>query len=185
MLGSILYEDEYGAEPKDYGPHKLLLACVSDKIGIERHVLSKYIVAIPKKGNGNLKKTLNQDAKRLLNNGPVFVVFDEDCVRDCYGLTTTACKKKVLEEIQKHSSSEIGIVLLIKNTEDLLQVCLNALKEACLTVKPTPDKRDKIFNKVAAASPDIRAQICSDDTAFHRLVERVAAWIETLSETDA
>ncbi len=172
---SVLYEDEQARGEKNYGPHMLLLACVADREGIDRYALRSSIEGIPKKGDGKLKKALNEDGADLADAGPLIAMFDSDRVRLCYGLAPGACKRDLLLTIRGQATGAPGIVLLERNMEDLVDACCAALRQPKPRAKPTPPERDSILQKAAAAQVETRAAILAAVPSFRRLVDAVLA----------
>ncbi len=165
----VLYEDERAEEEKNYGPHMLLLACVADRVGGDRWALRHSIDAIPKKGDGNLEKALDEEGATLGGDGPVVAMFDNDKVRLCYGLAGGACKRDVLQTIRAQAKGTPTIVLLEENMEDLVGACCVALNRPTPRTKPKPLERDGILH-AAAADATARAKILAAVPSFERLV---------------
>jgi hypothetical protein len=181
-LITILYEDQLNdANPKQYGPHKLLLACVAEHLSKDHWYLDKQIVALPKKGNGSLKKTLESKVlQRLVNCEPVIAVFDDDEVRPLYGLSASACKSEVLGRINPIELVEI--ILLEQNIEYLIRICCEIVNKPIPYDKPTPSQRDKILNSIAN-NPSVQLQIIQDRmSSFGRLVQKTICFYRKFLE---
>jgi hypothetical protein len=169
----VLYEDEQVKGTRTYGPHMLLLACVADRVGGSSWELRASIDARPKKGDGNLKKVLDENGADLANAGPLFALFDHDKVRACYGLAQEACKRDLLQAIRAHTKGAPTVVLLEQNMEDLVNACCTAMGLPRPNAKPKPLQRDQIVQRAAAAQATVRAEILATMPSFKRLVEAV------------
>jgi hypothetical protein len=100
MVVTVLWEDQYGRDVRAFGPHELLVACLSDELSSElpdvtRHQVQKIVQSHPKKGNAGIRKALQRDLPRLKKSGPVFAVVDSDRVRDLWkhsGISAPNCR---------------------------------------------------------------------------------------------
>ena len=72
MIITVLWEDQRGGMVKGFGPHELLVSCVADELRCARDEVKKLIVSVPKKGNGNVIRALEQELGIRIP--------DEDCV---------------------------------------------------------------------------------------------------------
>lgn len=175
MLITVFWEDQRGPQPKAFGPHALLLACLSDDTGLDRWDLATMVVAIPKKGDTKLKAALARDAVKAANAGPVVFVFDNDRVRELLGLSKVACKPEVIKSIGTTCEVQVAVVLLENNVEDLLNACRRAAGEAEISDKLSPNERDAVFYRAAIAHRATRDRIRMDAPSFDRLVRYVRA----------
>lgn len=173
MLCTVLYEDNAGAQPQNFGPHALLLACLADRVGRPVRSLKGQVVGVPKKGNGNVKRALERDAEDLANRGPLFAVFDDDQVRRCYGLEKDACRPAVLAAIKGDPPKSVEVILIEENIESLIAACRQVLGRLPSSQKPKPAERDEILQEVARGSRDRRHAVLQRCPTFTRLVEKV------------
>ena len=178
MLITVFWEDQRGSQPKSFGPHALLLACIADEMETDRWSLGKRVVAVPKKGDSKLRAALERDAVGASHSGPVVFVFDDDHVREVLGLSRGACKRKVLETAAAHCEQPIEIVLLENNVEDLLTACLEAMGKPAPASKPNPNDRDAVFQSIAAEDRSARERVRAVVPSFDRLVRYVRACLQ-------
>lgn len=172
-LITVLYEDQLAAQPNNYGPHMLVLACVADRIGSEPWGLRQQVRAIPKKGDSKLRDALRDEGALLARCGPLLVMFDADRVRACYGLPSHACKRSVLDKIHGEATGKPILILLERNMEDVVDACCKALQQPSPQRKPTPPERDAILHKTVAASRHARDEVLQSVPSFARLVRAV------------
>lgn len=175
MRVTILYEDQ-NSPANQFGPHELLKRCVKKKLDVKNYSKLGTLVPIPKKGDGNLKKTLKQDGARLSNSGPLIAVFDMDKVRRCYNLDTNACKTMILNKIyldSELSRQQLTVVLLDRNLESLLDCICQLLGQSSPTKKDL-NRRDIICSDMQMAGDDKLNSLQSLMPSFGRLVEKVA-----------
>jgi len=173
VIVTVLYEDQSAAKPTNYGPHILLLACVADVSGDTVWSLRERVVGIPKKGDTKLRAALRDDGDLLAAAGALLAMFDEDRVRGCYGLSKGACKREILEAITTEATGWPGVVLLVRNMEDVVNAACAALGQPRPARKPTPEERDRHLHRAAAEGPAVRAAILAAVPSFGRLVETV------------
>ncbi|MFO0761688.1 MAG: hypothetical protein U0359_34920 [Byssovorax sp.] len=151
----------------------LLLACVADHLKRDRYELRRWIRAVPKGGDGNLKVALRDDGADLAARGPLIAMFDEDKIRAVYGLSSAACKRAVLDRIVQEATGSPVIVLLLRNMEDLVDACCETLKKPKPSKKPKPAERDAVLQEIAAAPPACRDELQRTMPSFKRLVDIV------------
>lgn len=177
MIVTILWEDQRGVTTKGYGPTALLVACLADTLGLERKEIDNKLSGVPKKGAGNVNKTICNDGARILDAGPLLAVIDRDKVFDHLRQPkpATNCMQPVRQAILDQAQGLVcEIVFLIDNMESLLSTCCLALGKEALGSKPTPDERDSILSQVAWSTPKVRNQVKNGCPSFARLVDRVA-----------
>ena len=58
---TVLYEDQRG-ETRDFALHRLVMACVYDRTGGERHHVEALVEARPQKGDAKLRQACREDA---------------------------------------------------------------------------------------------------------------------------
>lgn len=167
---TVLYEDELArAEPKRFGPHVLLIACLEDDLKTSRRDLEDVIKAVPKKGDGNLRIALRRDIGR---QGPAVALFDHDRCRAAFGLQKSACKSQVLAAAQELAPS-VRLVLLEQNVESLIATACRVMGDSVPISKPTPLQRDEILQKLAWLDAKLRLKLRRELQSFDRLVQRV------------
>lgn len=178
----VYYEDQCADRPTSYGPHVLALCCVADRIGCTAWDLSPFAEANPCKGDGNLKRELDANARHY--RGDIVAVFDNDGVRRVYGLGQSTCKLDVRSTIRDRCARDVGVVFLEQNLDDLVAVCCDALGEPRPVRKLRPRDRDPVFHRLtrhdAAAK---RASLLSAPAglvSFGYLVSVLAMHIEPL-----
>lgn len=180
MKLTILWEDQRGTVGKQFGPDVLLKACLRDR-GVE----PGDVVALPKKGNGNVVAALKGEYAPLAKSGPVFAVLDSDKVTKLWSNPpSTTCKADWADRIVRDcQAAQAGhqltdrrqLVFLVDNVESLVAPCLTALGEPPLAAKPSPNDRDRVLSKVAWADAHVRKDVLKACDSFERLVELVAA----------
>ncbi len=130
-VATILYEDQRGPT-KGFGLHELLLSCIHDQLGGERHDFRRRVEGIPKKGNGSLLRCCEKDAARIAADGrQLIAVFDNDKVRRLLNLAQAVSEDEVLQSIRARVRFEERFtpVLLHENLESVLEA-LGACDEA-------------------------------------------------------
>lgn len=173
MLITVYWEDQRGAQPKCFGPHALLLACIEDDTGRDRWDLGRVVIAVPKKGDTKLKRALESDAPKAYRSGPVVVVFDNDGVRRRFKLAGRACKSEVISAVARLSGAPIEVVLLEDNVEDLLCAAAEAMGEPGFRTKPDPEARDVVCYRLASGGREARDRVRKMVPSFERLVRFV------------
>lgn len=150
----VLYEDQRGPR-KGFGLHELLVNCVADRTGKDRHALGGRLAAIPLKGNAKL---LERCKVAGAFGAPFVAVFDSDRVRRLLSLPPDATDAQVVGEIGTRSGrNEIAVALLDRNTETVVEAAAHCFGE------PPPQKsidaRDKLLLR-AAWNPDDGVRKC-------------------------
>ena len=172
---TVLYEDQC-AQPRNFGLHNLVLASLApDQPTVPLHNLRHQVVGIPKKGDNKLKRDLEQDLARLCNRGPVVAVFDNDKIRRLLNLDKQACKRDVLNALERcfEAGGNAAIVLLEQNAEDLLRASCQVLNREYPGKKPTPPERDRILNQAAGGSSGDLDRIRQAMPSFDRLIRKI------------
>lgn len=177
---TILYEDQIGVALKEFGVHNLLLRCVCDDLdGADHWELGKRIQGQPKKGDSGIIRALEADGRRLLDSGHLVALFDDDKIRRRLKIPSGSCRKIVADDL-RNKAPGCDVVLLLDNTETLLDACMRTMGGMGCPEKPDPAARDRIFNRFANDSnPEQRKQLRGDVPSFDRLVGRVADWYRT------
>jgi hypothetical protein len=177
----LLWEDQSGSAPKGFGPHSLLLNCLSDDLGEERWKLEASVRSSARKGNNKLLNSLKQDLERLRDDGFVVAVFDRDKAHLLRGKAheTARCRSALLATIKSEAPGDYQVILLEDNAETLVQACLLALGESAPEKKPTRDERDGYLRAVAGR-PDLRTKVRNEIPSFDRLVLKVGELVRAL-----
>jgi hypothetical protein len=177
MRITVLWEDSRGVETKGFGPHKLLVACVADKLGRDRQEIDRVISSVAKKGVGNVINALQKNLTKLTKTGLVFAVIDRDKAREIWKPATpppdcmTAIRKRIAEDV---ASDKYDLVFLVQNMESLVNACDARARLRFGGRKPTPDQRDRVLGKAASDAPTTpRPNVLSTCPSFARLVDRV------------
>jgi hypothetical protein len=182
---TVLYEDKHAQGEKNYGPHMLVLACVTDQVGGDRHALRTRVWSIALGGDGNVKRKLRDDGAELAAVGPLIALFDHDKIRKPYGLPRAACKRDVLQAIGAEAKGAPIVVLLEQNMEDLVDACCAAMNQAKPAAKPRPIERDSILQKAAAdGQRAARDTILAAMPSFRRLVDAVCRYVQAGEGTE-
>jgi hypothetical protein len=91
---AVLYEDQLqpGTEPRDFGPHQLLVSCLHDEGLADKTTLFQGRPQILQrlhpfvvKGNGNLKRSCQAPDRALQSFAQRVAVFDSDRLRQLLG----------------------------------------------------------------------------------------------------
>ncbi|HCF62268.1 MAG TPA: hypothetical protein DFS52_30290 [Myxococcales bacterium] len=173
MRKTVLWEDQRGALIKGFGPHELLIRCLADRSGAHDFGRRQHVESIPLKGVSNLIKRLKQDAQKLRDDGPVFAVIDRDKIRDQLSPKPPDCMKGLSRGIRTAAPGDYEIVFLVQNVESLLDAVIEVLDLPRRAGKPTPDERDRMFQKAKSASRAKRDAILDKCPSFKRLVSKV------------
>lgn len=175
MKATVFYEDAPGVAVTNFGPHLLALACVADRMGVERYLLRHYADAVPMKGDSKLRAVLKGIAGRH-----TIALFDSDHVRDLYGLEKGATTLEVIAAIKAETGSEVEVILLERNAEDLIRHCHVAMQEALPSGKPTPEERDRVLHRMAARAPSDRERLRQLCPSFALLADTLQKMIERI-----
>jgi hypothetical protein len=188
MLVTVLWEDQRGEQAKRFGPHDLLLSSVADDLSTstseqpqKRAKLDKQIIAVPKRGDGNIRKALQKDLRRF--RGPVIAVMDRDKVHRLWidkRPPPSNCIQGISHQLRLDAPGKYDLVFLMKNTEDLLNATLAALGKAPLVDKPGPDSRDNLLAPAVWGEAQIRMKIRHLCPSFDRIVKVVGAHASSL-----
>jgi hypothetical protein len=185
MIVTVLWEDQRGTETKGFGPHELLIACLTDELTITRERLVGLLKCHPKKGNGNVRAALQRDLDRLSKSGPVVAVVDRDKIRDLWkpsGEQPPDCIAGIASRFRSDAPGDYELVLLVDNVEDLVRAACTARRVDVPTAKPTPDERDRILARCAWDLPHARSDLRNSMPSFDRLVKQVAQALRRSSD---
>src|SRR5688572_20489274 len=127
MIITVLWEDQRGVEVKRFGPHELLVACLTDELG---YFPKRLVASHPKKGNGNVRLALSKDFARLAKSGPVLAVLDRDKIRDLWRAQRPSdCMTSISQTFRQDVPGNYDLVFLVSNVETLIEVACTALGE--------------------------------------------------------
>lgn len=176
MRVTVLWEDQHGEAPKGFGPQKLLIACVRDRIP---EVREHQVFSLPRKGNGNVVRELKSNLVKLRNHGPVIAVFDRDRAHELCSPPAPVCRSGTAEGLRALAPGEYDLVFLEQNMESLLTVVSVVLGKPLPDRKPNPTARDSILHQaVWNLGADERAKIQERCASFGRLVRLVAKHLQ-------
>jgi hypothetical protein len=123
---TVLYEDSLGANPKYFGPHELLCACVADRTSRSLYELRSALSCNPRRGVGGLRQAASMAAHAFAAAPHLLMVLvDNDRIREHLGLRQDACRAQVVAAMR--GSHGFVVVLLEDNTETLLRVVAEVL----------------------------------------------------------
>lgn len=178
---TVFYEDKLGEpKPKNYGPHVLALACVSDFLAGKpsQYDLGRRTNAIALKGIDKLLARLRAEAAE---HQWLVASLDDDRVRESphLGLGDTACKAEVGAAIRTWTGcSGFVVVLLERNLDEVHDVCCELMHRSKPPKKPTPLERDHALHALAAADADRRRELLRQSRSFARLVLAASLWFK-------
>lgn len=160
----VLWEDASNkGMVKDFGPQRLLEACVADALGVDRFSLKQRLGGYPKKGTGAIEAACRDDLGDLTIRGEhVVAVVDSD-------------KTDVTRLRKKLGNGRLTVMPLDRNVEDLVDAAARCLGLASTDTKleKDPNIRDAVLNRLAAESRDQREHLLRAMPSFHALVDVV------------
>lgn len=172
-LAVVLYEDQRGPRA-GFGPHELVLACVSDRIGVSRRPLREHVFpGFPKKGNAKLLAACRDDAADLADrHRHVVAVFDDDAVRSLVGLPSGARRRDVATAVLRRSGAPraMTVLLLGRRMEDVVSAAQEAMGETHPAAKRIGE-RDDVLGRAVAADVRVRERILERVPAVRCLVD--------------
>lgn len=174
----VLYEDSPGALPVAFGPHRFVLQCLADRLGLPWWELGGLVLGQPKKGNSQLRRAC-REARLYDLNRVVIAVYDDDRIRTMLGVAADACIQQVTGALRKEAvrPERLRVVLLERNIDDVVravQACRAA--EGVQHRKPTPDERDLILKDAATpANRHVRECVLQRVPSLAYLVDKLAA----------
>lgn len=177
MKITVLWEDKRGGIIQGFGPHDLLVSCVADDLQCAPEALKGTVVPVPKKGNGNVMRALEQDLDKLRRSGPVCAVLDRDKAPELWpaGQRPPACLSGIRTAVSERARGDYELVLLIENMETLVEACCRAMMTDMPRAKPSPDTRDQILRKLVWSEPESRTNVRNAVPSFDRLVRWVTS----------
>jgi hypothetical protein len=173
----VFYEDqEVPGLVANFGPHRLLCACVEDLVGIDARELQKDLIACkPCRGVTKQVTALIIGAPQLLkSNKAVFAVFDSDKVHEQLHIGPDDDPVKAMHD--RGVPPEVRILLLNQNTESLLQAVLGCEGAGPVELpKKKPAKRDAILNRAADGARTLRDCVIGKVPSFKTIVDGIVA----------
>lgn len=177
----ILYEDKLSAgNPKNYGPHLLVLACLADRLDRTRW---SFTCLTPYACKGIGRFILKCGEPGLLDAYVrVVALCDDDEVRPHLRLPASACKTQVTAALRSRAGSSplLHPVLLAPNLEGITDVVAELLGQPP-PGKPTPLERDRLLEHfVHRSQREQRRELLRRVPSFGYLVERLAGIVAEL-----
>jgi hypothetical protein len=178
---AVLYEDQLAhGNPRNFGPHVLVLACLEDRLQRPRDQLARHIDGHACKGIGNLVKRCREPilADR---HARVLAVCDDDRVREHLRLASSACKAQVHAAIATGCAAQLRTILLVRNLETVLEATHHVLGLGPLVGKPSPLQRDPILLRLAyRGTIDQRQSLLQRVPSLAYLVAKLAGAVTEL-----
>lgn len=180
----VFYEDqEVPGLVANFGPHRLLCACVADQVGIEARELQSVMISCkPCHGATKQVTALITGAPQLLKTNAVFAVFDAD---EIHAQLHVAAEEDAVKAIYARGvPSGVRILLLDRNTESVLQAFLGCEHQAggtgpVVLPKKKPAKRDAILNRAADGARTLRDCVLDKVPSFKAIVDEIVAALQT------
>lgn len=189
----ILYEDSRGPT-NGFGLHKLVLATTHDMIAargfaIQRHVLEKRVIAIPKRSDGKVMAAIRDDGEQLhAGHSALLAWLDDDKIHRTLNLAASTSRMAKLTAIRSFAPPSLeqrpgalGVFLVNGNIEAFLKTIdsarPNALSRATLEAALGKDRsaRDQCFAEAAKQSHiEWRAAIRRRDSGFDCAIRYLA-----------
>ena len=181
VVARVVYEDK-GGPVHEFGLHKLVVACVAAKLGLEVWQVDRCLDSIPRNGNGNVVRACRSEARLLCQRGtPLIAVLDEDKIRRHVGLAPAACRTEIVAAIKQGSTAAalVEVVLLRQNLETVLE-CIARVRPSWENVQVALRKgrhalneRDMVLGK-AARDLEVQKRVMDEVPSFARLVDTLA-----------
>jgi hypothetical protein len=187
LLATVLYEDQRGPT-RGFGLHEFVMRCAYDAGDIPDnriYLLQDTVQCIPLKGSGKVRQALGHHLANLAASGqPVFVVLDNDRVRDLLNLPPQANAEEVVDAINslcRGSGIRVNVTLLVQNTESVLDAAVQCDPDIDQNLagkaieRKEPGARDILFGRLArAAQRAIRDCILQHIPSLRPLTEDLA-----------
>ena len=169
-----------------YGPHQFVVRCVADDLARPAWELHKSLLAIPRRGNGNLLRDIRNNPSRFASDGrPAFAVFDGDQLPELLSRPRGTCRTALKADLLKDCAwaGQLHVVILERNLESLLRAVLQCAPEAAdertralALDRKSLAERDVILNRVAREARRnvrdcVRQAMPSFDYLIRKLVE--------------
>lgn len=174
----VLYEDQRGPVTQ-FGPHELVMSCVADTLGIDRHVVRDRLKAVPKKGDAKLYAACKTEVGRLGARGqPVVALFDDDKIRALLKVASTLPKRDVARRIVQESDQpqQLVVRLLEKNMETVVVAAAVLLGE--VAPPKSIQERERLLQRIAWDMPSRRAAVREQVPTFDCFVQVIAALLQ-------
>jgi hypothetical protein len=175
----IIYEDK-AVQVQEFGPHNVLCALLADELNKSLYDVRKRLLGIPAKGSGKLLRACSaRNVEKLARQGQlVITLVDDDRVHELLGLDKNICRSRVLETFRARVDNppNLIIVLLEKNTEDLLRIVSAIMKYSPVALEKAIERkdlvaRDAVLNRFAfRALAEQRKNLLEMMPSFQRLV---------------
>jgi hypothetical protein len=181
MRALILYEDQLsGPVPKNFGPHLLVLACVSDRTGRDLFELSKRIDAYPCKGRDAVLTQLKMRSPNPLLGAEL----DDDRIREPLRLRADATRELVISTIRARVNDQAArVVLLVENMETLISAVCQVTRQTLPPGKPRPDERDEFLKRATFGATEIRNAVLAAMPSFRELVDLAEQLLRAIEAT--
>jgi hypothetical protein len=185
MILYVWWEDARNkVKPRNFGPEKLLVACVADELEVPRAEVQGRIESLPLKGDGNVLRRL----RRVCDVPPgthITVVLDRDQIHEAIlrlapTLRPNDCMQEISQAIRAEAPGDYDLVFLVDNMESLFDACCGARHREPPRGKPDPLTRDDALNAVAFGQREWRDEIRKRVVSFDRLVSRIAQQLKNL-----
>lgn len=150
----IFYEDALapGTQPKDYGPHLLVLWCLVDRTARSFWDLGKLVEGNARKGKEQVEAACRRS--QVYDRGGVIAVYDNDRVRELPALANLASQRSrdVAQALRQQAAQpdRTTVVLLDRNMETVVARVLECAGDAIPQRKPKPLERDLLLGKLVA-----------------------------------
>ncbi len=155
MRPLVLYEDQAG-HIKEFGPHKLVCACIADLVGGDVFKIQRAIEGHPKKGD---TKLLRDYERHAADGGRILAIFDGDKLHRRLGMPKSADRKQLARALRERGSSpQVTAYVLPGNLETVFDATLECLSwsEPLPAGKPDLLLRDRVFKRAAFADRRVR-----------------------------
>lgn len=178
MSVTVLWEDQRGGLLKGFGPHELLVTCVSETLDEDRWRVDRLIMSVPKKGNSKVLAALRDDLRPLGDPTRVCAVLDKDRAHLMWpqGERPPQCNEGLTDAVRASAAGDYKLVFLVQNIESLLDAAVARLGEKPLARKPDPDTRDRLLQRAAhgGLTREGRIALADEVVGFARLVRWAA-----------
>lgn len=158
VTATLLYEDRRGPR-KEFGLHKLVVACVKDRVGIEQWQLEKALDGRPMGSDWRLLCTCRDDAVDIASDGrEIGALFDEDQIRGRLrehgvAIAADASEHEARQAIEQFIGSDkpVRVFLLRRNMESVIRAAVDCgvPDSRSKRKKPAPLERDLILGRAA------------------------------------
>ena len=174
MTVFVLWENHAAGLIKNFGPHAFLVACVADRLRLDRFELNRSEIINSRSCNGNRNVLRELDPGRpLWNAAPHLVaVLDSDKLHDLlsgearrlvtdarYDAWAAQMEARCRERLGTHDATRLTICLLDRNLETLLEVLGDTSGDKDIV------DRDKLLQRAAA-----------DPALIRRALDKMPSW---------